>query len=319
MKRIFLPFLSILLLLTCTLSACTPKPDGDMSATDQAETPTVSAEQTTEPESETETESQEPGSTDAHTVDIRPKPMEIAYAEGGTVKKAVSLDSTTAKYADLLTKAGFLISQDGLPLRVTLRDLHADFAFGAEEAYVLTVTEQGITVQAQTEQGAYYAIITLLQLAQDRDTVPTVTIKDAPRNVLRGVIEGFYGTAWTHEYRKDLFAFMGQNKMNAYIYAPKDDAKHRAQWRVLYTGQELARMTDLIGAAQANHVRFIYAISPGGVYTDMVKVTRPDLTPEGMIMPEDIADIVEFFLLHRSNAVVDEILVHRVGKAPFQV
>ena len=264
MKRIFLPFLSILLLLTCTLSACTPKPDGDMSATDQAETPTVSAEQTTEPESETETESQEPGSTDAHTVDIRPKPMEIAYAEGGTVKKAVSLDSTTAKYADLLTKAGFLISQDGLPLRVTLRDLHADFAFGAEEAYVLTVTEQGITVQAQTEQGAYYAIITLLQLAQDRDTVPTVTIKDAPRNVLRGVIEGFYGTAWTHEYRKDLFAFMGQNKMNAYIYAPKDDAKHRAQWRVLYTGQELARMTDLIGAAQANHVRFIYAISPGG-------------------------------------------------------
>ena len=51
----------------------------------------------------------------------------------------------------------------------------------------------------------------------------------------------------------------------------------------------------------------------------MVKVTRPDLTPEGMIMPEDIADIVEFFLLHRSNAVVDEILVHRVGKVPFQV
>ena len=63
----------------------------------------------------------------------------------------------------------------------------------------------------------------------------------------------------------------------------------------------------------------VHAISPGGVYTDMVKVTRPDLTPDGMIMPEDIAEIVEFFLKNRSNAVVDEILVHRVGKEPFLV
>ena len=63
----------------------------------------------------------------------------------------------------------------------------------------------------------------------------------------------------------------------------------------------------------------VHAISPGGVYTDMVKVTRPDLKPDGMIMPEDIAEIVYFFLAHRGNAVVDEILVHRVGKEPFQV
>ena len=63
----------------------------------------------------------------------------------------------------------------------------------------------------------------------------------------------------------------------------------------------------------------IHAISPGGVYTDMVKISRPDLSPEGMIMPEDIADIVHFFLTHRTNAVIDEILVHRLGKEPFQV
>lgn len=67
------------------------------------------------------------------------------------------------------------------------------------------------------------------------------------------------------------------------------------------------------------NIRF-HAISPGGVYTDMVKVTRPDLTPEGMIMPEDIADIVEFILTHRnSNAVIDEIMLHRNGKEPFLV
>lgn len=63
----------------------------------------------------------------------------------------------------------------------------------------------------------------------------------------------------------------------------------------------------------------VHAISPGGVYTDMVKIARPDLTPEGMIVPEEIADIVWFFLEKRGNAVVDEILVHRVNKEPFLV
>lgn len=63
----------------------------------------------------------------------------------------------------------------------------------------------------------------------------------------------------------------------------------------------------------------VHAISPGGVYTDMVKISRPDLTPEGMILPEDIAEIVWFFLSHRGNAVVDEIIVHRVNKEPFSV
>lgn len=63
----------------------------------------------------------------------------------------------------------------------------------------------------------------------------------------------------------------------------------------------------------------VHAIAPGGVYTDMVKVSRPDLKPDGMIMPEDIAEIVHFFLANRTNAVIDEILVHRVNKQPFMV
>lgn len=63
----------------------------------------------------------------------------------------------------------------------------------------------------------------------------------------------------------------------------------------------------------------VHAIAPGGVYTDMVKVSRPDLKPDGMIMPEDIAEIVHFMLANRTNAVIDEILVHRLNKQPFMV
>ena len=61
----------------------------------------------------------------------------------------------------------------------------------------------------------------------------------------------------------------------------------------------------------------VHLISPGGVFTDMVKISRPDLTGEDMIMPEDIAQIVEFLIANRTNAVIDEISVHRSGKAPF--
>ena len=61
----------------------------------------------------------------------------------------------------------------------------------------------------------------------------------------------------------------------------------------------------------------VHIIAPGAVYTDMVKISRPDLSDEGMILAEDIAEIAAFFVEHRTNAVIDEIQVHRVGKAPF--
>ena len=61
----------------------------------------------------------------------------------------------------------------------------------------------------------------------------------------------------------------------------------------------------------------VHVLSPGGVFTDMIKTSRPDLTSDGMIVPEDISDIILFMLKHRGNAVIDEIGVHRAAKEPF--
>ena len=63
----------------------------------------------------------------------------------------------------------------------------------------------------------------------------------------------------------------------------------------------------------------VHAISPGGVYTDMIKISRPDLKSDGMIMPQEIANIVCFLLKNRGNAIIDEIIVHRLNKQPFLV
>lgn len=62
----------------------------------------------------------------------------------------------------------------------------------------------------------------------------------------------------------------------------------------------------------------MHVISPGGVYTEMVALTRPDLMPDEMIQPEIIADTILFLLEHRNtNAVIDEIGIHRANKEPF--
>ena len=50
----------------------------------------------------------------------------------------------------------------------------------------------------------------------------------------------------------------------------------------------------------------------------MVKVTRPDLTGEDMIMPEEIADIVHSSLQEEEAMFIDDICVQSC-KNPFDV
>lgn len=62
----------------------------------------------------------------------------------------------------------------------------------------------------------------------------------------------------------------------------------------------------------------VHVISPGAVFTDMVKISRPDLTGEGMLLPEDIAETVSYLIKMRGTAsVADEIQLHRETKEPF--
>ena len=51
--------------------------------------------------------------------------------------------------------------------------------------------------------------------------------------------------------------------MNSYLYAPKDDVKHRAYWRELYTVEEAEHLQSLIQLASDCNIDFYYAISPG--------------------------------------------------------
>ena len=80
---------------------------------------------------------------------------------------------------------------------------------------------------------------------------------------MRGVIEGFYGPPWVHATRLAAVEFLAQRGMNAYVYAPKSDPKHRERWRDGYDSDELERFRDLAEHAAGVGTRFGFAISPG--------------------------------------------------------
>ena len=56
---------------------------------------------------------------------------------------------------------------------------------------------------------------------------------------------------------------MKSQGLNTYMYAPKDDFKHRAYWRELYSVEEAEQLSGLISSAKENGITFIYALSPG--------------------------------------------------------
>lgn len=137
------------------------------------------------------------------------------------------------------------------------------------DGYVLVTNdgldEDKIIIRGNDETGTFYGVQTLKQIINsDNDkNIEEVVIKDEPSIKLRAVVEGFYGAPWSQEERLDQFRMYGENKMNAYIYAPKSDPYHRDLWREPYPESELERMKELIQVADENKVDFVFGISPG--------------------------------------------------------
>lgn len=81
--------------------------------------------------------------------------------------------------------------------------------------------------------------------------------------ILSGVIEGFYGPPWSRTERLQLFDWMAAWELDTYLYAPKDDLKHRALWREPYSTTEATALGEMIAECGRRGLRFIYALSPG--------------------------------------------------------
>ena len=151
--------------------------------------------------------------------------------------------------------------------------------------YAIEITPGKLTIYANDMDGRYYArqsIIQMLynvpdaQLAHndvfaDKSLREVTRLGELPMGILvdwpdlpwRGVVEGYYGAPWSFEARCSIFRFMGRNKMNLYIYAPKDDPYHHGKGCYEpYPPLKAAELRDLVSYARQNHVRFVWAIHP---------------------------------------------------------
>ncbi len=77
---------------------------------------------------------------------------------------------------------------------------------------------------------------------------------------ISGVIEGFYGRPWSWAERVEVMAACHGWGMSHYVYAPKDDPRHRERWREPYDGDELDGFASLVAEGT---LEVGFGISPG--------------------------------------------------------
>ena len=191
----------------------------------------------------------------------------LSDEEALDVSGGVRLMDRSGRFADAVD---FLPAGDKKAVRLTV-DFGQKKAVkaGVRElsgAYRLTIDGKGISILGYDERGVFYGLQTLRQIAAQSGNglLPCMSVNDWPDLPARGVVEGFYGTPWSHEARLSLIDFYGRNKMNTYIYGPKDDPYHSSpDWRKPYPEDEAADIKELVEACRANYVDFVWAIHPG--------------------------------------------------------
>lgn len=209
----------------------------------------------------------------AHEIALRPVPHEV-QTTGKTVSLPPACRIVGAEDADKEAVAKLLTAirpeEKGKDYTVYIGEKgdksvkkYARLVPSRPEAYYLSVDDKKLVLVGNDERGTYYAVQTLLQLLKEGQ-LPEITVKDYPDIPFRGVVEGFYGTPWSYADRVSQLKFYGENKLNTYIYGPKDDPYHSSpDWRLPYPAEEASQLSKLVKIAKENKVDFVWAIHPG--------------------------------------------------------
>ncbi len=88
-------------------------------------------------------------------------------------------------------------------------------------------------------------------------------LEDGPAFSFRGVIEGFYGTPWTHTQRLRGIANFADFNMNTFMIAPKDSPWQRFKWRAPFDGDFISKIKELTSEGGRHGVSVAVCVSPG--------------------------------------------------------
>ena len=77
-----------------------------------------------------------------------------------------------------------------------------------------------------------------------------------------GIIEGFYGVAWSHKERLAMLDFLAAKAFSSYCYAPKSDHYLRNNWQQPWGRVEFEALEHLSDHARNNGVDFSVGLTP---------------------------------------------------------
>ena len=211
------------------------------------------------------------GGATAQSVKVSPLPQEINWSTEKAFDNNVAYTIVGEADADgdaiLLFKKHFTTENGTVQLIIGERGDASVAAYESlipqkNEGYYLSVESDKVVIAGNDGSGTFYGVQSYIQIAS-QPQVMQVTVSDYPSVVQRGLVEGYYGNPYSEANRMGLFEFFGRQKMNVYIYGPKDDAYHKDRWREEYPSNLAAKITEYVNAAKANKVEFVWAIHPG--------------------------------------------------------
>lgn len=209
--------------------------------------------------------------SNAQTVNVNPKPQSIQWSEKVAFNNDASYKLIGSETADAdaisLFNRNFNTGDGAIEVIIGERGDEAvaeyeNFIPQKSEGYYLAVNGNKVVIAGNDGSGTYYGVQTFIQIASQPE-VMNVSVTDYPSVPQRGLVEGYYGNPYSEENRLGLFEMFGRQKMNVYIYGPKDDAYHKSKWREEYPAAQAAKITEYVTAARANKVEFVWAIHPG--------------------------------------------------------
>lgn len=188
-----------------------------------------------------------------------------------------------------------------------------------DEAYRLNVTKKRITVEAVTERGVYWAMQTLRQLAEKRNSktqIQGAEIVDWPAFRIRGFMQDVGRSYISLEELKREIAALAQFKINVFHWHLTENQSWRLESKIFpmlndsvnttrmpgkyYTLEEAK---ELVAFCKAHHMTLIPEIDMPGHSAAFIRTFRHDMqSPEGMkilkLLLDEVCETFDVPYLH---------------------